>query len=96
MVKQIITLILGFVLLFQVNIVLGQECSGCDDPNEAANCGDLDCEFACSNCSNSAPPAPNIPVDNGVGVLIAAGIGLGGLIFYRAYRKNAIISRANL
>lgn len=91
MAKRIITFIFGFVLMFQVNLLVAQECSGCDDPDDAANCGDIDCEFACPNCSNSSPPAPDIPVDNGIGVLIAAGLGLGGLVFYRAYRRQVVL-----
>jgi hypothetical protein len=88
MTKKILTLVLGIFLTFNLSLVWAQECSGCDDPDNAANCGDIDCEFACPNCSNSAPPAPDIPVDNGIGILIAVGIGLSGLVVYRAYNNN--------
>lgn len=88
MIKQFLTLLLGIFLSFNISLVCAQECSGCDAPDDAANCGDVDCEFACPNCSNSSPPAPDIPVDNGIGILFAIGIGLTGIIVYRTYQNN--------
>lgn len=88
MIKQLLTLILGIFLSLNLSLVCAQECSGCDDLDDASNCGEVDCEFACPNCSNSAPPAPDIPVDNGIGILFALGIGLTGLVVYRAYQSK--------
>ena len=89
MIKQLLTILLGLFLSFNISLVCAQECSGCDAPDDAANCGDIDCEFACPNCSNSLPPSPNIPVDNGIGILFALGIGLTGLVVYKSYQFNS-------
>lgn len=89
MIKKLLTLLIGIILSLNISLVYAQECSGCDALDDAANCGDVDCEFACPNCSNSLPPAPEIPVDNGIGILFALGIGLTGLVIYRTYQLNA-------
>lgn len=92
--KKLLSYILGLVLLISLNTLSAQICTGCDDPDDASNCGEVDCEFACPNCSNSSPPAPDIPVDNGIGVMIAVGMGLAGVVLYRAYQKGAAVRNA--
>jgi hypothetical protein len=89
MMKKLLILAFGLLLTLNFSLVWAQECSNCNDPDDATNCGDPACDFACPNCSNSLPPAPDVPVDNGIGILIALGIGLTGLVVYQSYQNKA-------
>lgn len=74
---------LFLIFLLTAPNVTAQICTGCDDPIEATNCGAPDCEFACPEC-NVLPPEPEVPVDQGILIVLAGGV---AILSYGAYRK---------
>lgn len=85
--KVLIATSLMMVFMLQFSTVYGQVCTECF--GDELNCGANNCDFACEICSDVLPPSPDVPVNNGIGILIAAGMGLAGLVFYRKVMKQA-------
>jgi hypothetical protein len=80
---SLFTSVLLFIFLFTTHNLSAQICTGCDDPIEATNCGAPDCEFDCPEC-DPAPPEPEVPVNQGILIVLAGGI---AILSYSAYRK---------
>jgi hypothetical protein len=80
---HLLTSAILFLFLFTTQNISAQICTGCDDPIEATNCGAPDCEFDCPEC-DPAPPEPEVPVDQGILIVLAGGV---AILSYSAYRK---------
>lgn len=83
---QRILFICGIIVLFSFSKrVNAQDCFNCD--GDKTTCGQLGCDFQCFDCEG-----PDIPVDNGVWLLISAG---GLVMLYFASKKFKQIQSVN-
>lgn len=80
---SLLTSALCIIFILTARDISAQICTGCDDPIEATNCGAPDCEFACPEC-DILPPEPEVPIDQGILIVLAGGI---AILSYSAYRK---------
>lgn len=78
--NKLSTLALLGLLFFQTEL-FAQDCFNCD--GEKSTCGQLGCDFLCDDCEG-----PDIPVDNGVWVLLASGV--LAFIFFVGRKKQSI------
>lgn len=87
--KKIQTIIKGLLTIVIVlitylsNPVYAQSCIACD--GDKTTCGLPDCDITCNDCNG-----PDIPVDNGVWLLVIAGVILVSYWSYTQYFRNNI------
>jgi hypothetical protein len=75
--------LLFFMSLPLTNLAQGDPCADPDLP-----CSPVNNNCNCPGCLNNTSGTPPCPVDGGVSLLIAAGLGLGAKRVYR-YRRQA-------
>jgi hypothetical protein len=74
--RVLFILSISLVLSFSQS-VFAQDCFNCD--GDKTTCGQLGCDFQCEDCDG-----PDVPVDNGVWLLMSAG---GLVMLYFAAKK---------
>lgn len=72
------------LLLFQTEL-FAQDCFNCD--GDKTTCGQLGCDFLCNECEG-----PDIPVDNGVWILLGSGV-LAFIFFVGKKRQHISLSQ---
>jgi hypothetical protein len=83
--KNVLKNILTLIFLFSVTHAIGQVCTGClSGVGEYWDeCGTVGCDLGCPGC-----PEPSIPVDQGVLIILGAGLAIIAYTYYKKTRVN--------
>ncbi len=73
-------------LFFFSSTTMAQSCFACD--GEKSTCGQLDCDYECEECEG-----PDIPVDNGVWILLTTGV--LAVLFFATKNKSLFKMTSN-